>query len=148
MASSIAKTYEARALSEIADYTYNLCLYVIALSIELNVVIITASISMLRPLFQRRIPTPIPAVWQTHIPLRSALSSKDRSRSNTVRLPSISSLEGMEAQRNQSPNGHGIVIQVDTEVEITYQMLEAPYVHAALVGLIQGEILNPQLVQR
>jgi hypothetical protein len=39
-------------------------------------------------------------------------------------------------------------IQVTREVEVTYERTNAPYVHAALVGLIQGEIMNPKLVKR
>ncbi|KAF2212238.1 hypothetical protein CERZMDRAFT_16897, partial [Cercospora zeae-maydis SCOH1-5] len=57
MASSIVKTYEAKILSALADWTYSLCSYVIALSVELNVVIITASLPFLRPL--------VPRTWRT-----------------------------------------------------------------------------------
>lgn len=39
-------------------------------------------------------------------------------------------------------------IRVIREVEVTYQPADAPFVHAALVGLIQGEIANPKLAQR
>lgn len=37
------------------------------------------------------------------------------------------------------------VITVTTEVEISYQSMEKPFVHASIVGLIQGEIANPRL---
>ena len=39
-------------------------------------------------------------------------------------------------------------IMVTSEVSITYESSDSPYVHAALVGLVQGEIANPGLVQR
>ena len=39
---------------------------------------------------------------------------------------------------------HG-AITVTTEVEVTYEKMEAPFLHAALVGLIQGEMMNPRL---
>lgn len=38
-------------------------------------------------------------------------------------------------------------IQVTREVSVTYQPNDVPFVHAALVGLIQGEIANPRLVR-
>lgn len=36
-------------------------------------------------------------------------------------------------------------ITVTREVSVTYQPSNAPFVHAALVGLVQGEIGNPHL---
>ncbi len=39
-------------------------------------------------------------------------------------------------------------IQVTREVSVSYESSDAPFVHAALVGLIQGEIANPHLVRR
>ncbi len=38
-------------------------------------------------------------------------------------------------------------IQVTREVEVAYQPSDAPFVHAALVGLVMGEILNPRLAR-
>ncbi|GIZ39126.1 hypothetical protein CKM354_000251700 [Cercospora kikuchii] len=164
MASSIVKTYEAKVLSVFSDYTYSLCAYVIALSVELNVVIITASLPFLRPLVPKKWQTrqqPLPALHdipihqrtrQGHIPLSSGYTSKNHSRTNTIEMTSPispTSPNAMGFQPAASGNwvlrsDHG-AITVTTEVEVTYEKMEAPFVHAALVGLIQGEIMNPRL---
>lgn len=39
-------------------------------------------------------------------------------------------------------------ITVTKEVEVTYQPSDVQFVHAALVGLVQGEIANPKLAAR
>ena len=51
-----------------------------------------------------------------------------------------------QMQRYEMDSPYGI--HVTTEVSVTYEPSNAPFVHAALVGLIQGEIANPRLVQR
>ncbi|KXS99635.1 hypothetical protein AC578_9906 [Pseudocercospora eumusae] len=152
MGASIVKTYEAKVLSEVTDYTYSLSTYVVAMSVELNVVIITASIPLLRPLWKRSRndeggPPAQPPLWHTHIPLSSAFSSKNHSRTNTTQLTSMSSLDQIVAiDPHQAPlPSPGIT--VTTEVEVTYQRMDAPHVHAALVGLIQGERENPRLAR-
>ena len=49
---------------------------------------------------------------------------------------------------NQYEMDHSQGITVTREVSVTYQTYDAPFVHASLVGLVQGEIANPQLVRR
>jgi hypothetical protein len=39
-------------------------------------------------------------------------------------------------------------ITITHEVEVTYEPSNMPFVHAALVGLVHGEITNPKLVRR
>lgn len=39
-------------------------------------------------------------------------------------------------------------ITITQEVSVSYESNNFPFVHAALVGLIQGEIANPKLVKR
>ena len=41
---------------------------------------------------------------------------------------------------------HGITVV--REVSVTYQPMNAPFVHAALVGLVEGEIADSQSVRR
>ncbi|KAK3673982.1 hypothetical protein LTR78_006184 [Recurvomyces mirabilis] len=154
MIASIVKTYEARALHEILDYTYDLCPYVIWITIELNVVIIVASIPLMRPLFIKSTAQPrrlrIPSQ-----PPRSSLWSKSHSGHTSYSQKGLEAITiRPESQENIVPQHHiplhdlepsGIV--VTSEVSITYESSNSPYVHAALVGLVQGEIANPGLVQ-
>lgn len=161
MAASIVKTYEAKVLSQVTDYSYNLVLFVIWISIELNIVIIAASVPFIRPLFRKRprirhrqeneMACEPPGWWRSHIPLGSAMSSptlsKHSSRINMRSLnhtsqQSVSSLEAIFPD-GESPGG----ITVTTSVEVSYESRNVPYVHAALVGLVQGEIENPKLVR-
>lgn len=137
---------QAKSLSEVTDYTYNLAIYVIAMAVELNIVIIAASVPFLRPLFRRKPPrldlpglhqVPPPLTWNSHIPLSSGFTSKNHSRTNTVTEEELGVLPGTQGTA-WAGEVEG-VITVTTEVEVTYQRMEAPYVHAALVGLIQGE---------
>lgn len=179
------------------DYTYSLSTYVIAMAVELNIVIITASIPCLRPLFRKslwkkllrkrhssssnpsRSATPasitrpgrrgggggggrrslsgLPSLhqlppWRTkHIPLSSGFTSKNGSGTNLTAVTSntnqgeeteLSCVEGWCDGDVREVDG---VITVTTEVEISYQSMEKPFVHASIVGLIQGEIANPRL---
>ncbi|KAL9067258.1 MAG: hypothetical protein Q9157_006879 [Trypethelium eluteriae] len=154
MIASIVKTYEARALSEILDYTHDLVIYVIWISIELNVVMITATIPLLRPLFRRDVfpfgrrprddsgtmlssMTSLPRKGWENITMDSMLSKKDRFRSQISEVHSSASTEDIQPSREiQNPFG----ITRTMEVQITYEANDKPHVHAALVGLCPGVI--------
>ncbi|KAK4507021.1 hypothetical protein PRZ48_000755 [Zasmidium cellare] len=145
---AVVKTYEAKMLSKVTDYTYNLCFYVIWVSVELNIVIVTASIPLLRPLFKRRTrhegrqPSEIADVH-----LGSVTSfGKNVSRMHTPQHTSTSSLDNIvHYDDTAGVDSAGIV--VTREVQVSYETKDAPNVHAALVGLLQGEIANPRLVR-
>ncbi|KAK4549419.1 hypothetical protein LTR36_006416 [Oleoguttula mirabilis] len=146
MIASIVKTYYAKALSEQLDYTWDLCSYVIWLSVELNVVIIVASVPLLRPMFERdrrRTGSAQLQKWDTSTTL-SSIFSKKRARTNLSRVDSEENI--IEPQGNQYPMER-MGIQVTHEVTVTYQPSDQAYVHAALVGLVQGEIANPRLAR-
>ena len=120
------------------------------LSIELNVVIIVASIPFLRPLFTQ--PANPPAEhrrtrsWATST-IDSLVRVGKSSRTTLSRVDSQEDFIPSPALQMQCMSGMGIV--VTTEVEVTtIEVDNAPHVHAALVGLLEGGIANPQLVQR
>jgi hypothetical protein len=118
--------------------------------VELNVVIIVTSIPLIRPLFKRRkrqLIEPENTKWDDTITLNSAYSIKGaRSRAAPM---SISSQENIVPHLpDQYEMDHKQGITVTREVSVTYQTHDTPFVHASLVGLVQGEIANPQLVQR
>ncbi|KAI9695654.1 MAG: hypothetical protein M1820_008501 [Bogoriella megaspora] len=156
MVASIVKTYEAKALSEVFDYTYDLIPYVLWMSIELNVVMIVATIPLLRPLFRRdifsfgrnpRMPrSPMississrPRKGWENITMDSIVSKKEKSQTRTSEVPSSASDEDILASRNNQQL-YGITRTL--EVEITYEPNDKPFVHAALVGLCPGTINN------
>jgi hypothetical protein len=123
---------------------------VIWISVELNVVIIVTSIPLIRPLFKRRKPQliePEKAKWDDTVTLNSAYSSKRaRSRGAPISVSSQENIVPHLPDQYEMDHPHGIT--VTREVSVTYQTHDAPFVHASLVGLVQGEIANPQLVQR
>ncbi|TKA82812.1 hypothetical protein B0A55_01054 [Friedmanniomyces simplex] len=150
MIASIVKTYEARALSLVLDYTYDLVPYVIWISIELNVVIIVSSLPLMRPLFIRKRPYTTTEeqqaqTWGSSTTFGSFMSKKG-SRANLARVDSEEAIMPQNAVSMQSFGGGAI--QVTREVSVTYQNTDQCFVHAALVGLIDGEVANPKLVQR
>lgn len=120
------------------------------ISVEFNVVIIVTSIPLIRPLFKRRKPQLIEAEntkWDDTVTLNSAHSIK-RARSRAVPT-SMSSQENIVPYLpDQYEMDHPQGITVTKEVSVTYQPHDTPFIHASLVGLVQGEIANPQLVQR
>ena len=110
--------------------------------------IIVASIPLLRPLFRRRqrlAEADTPAKWDTTT--FGSVFSKRGTRATTTKF-STSSEENIMPQRMEQYEMEAPGITVTTEVSVTYQPADAPFVHAALVGLIQGEIANPRLVRR
>jgi len=162
MIASIVKTYEAKALSSILDYTckppstqsttpykstdklaVDLCPYVIWMSVELNIVMVVSSIPFLRPLFAFKT-----AQGHSRFEMGSVFS-KGGSRTG---MSEIASQPG-DSQENLTPTskhaasgsgsgsfGAGMGITITREVEVTYGAQDAPFVHAALVGLVQGEV--------
>jgi hypothetical protein len=117
--------------------------------VELNVVITVTSIPLIRPLFGRRKP-PLsepenPTKWETRS-LSSAFSVKGLS-SRAAAL-SISSQENIVPRlpEYEMEDTHGITVV--REVSVTYQPMNAPFVHAALVGLVEGEIAGSESVRR
>ncbi|KAK5679961.1 hypothetical protein LTS10_007909 [Elasticomyces elasticus] len=149
MVASIVKTYEAKALSSVLDYTYDLIPWAIWISIELNVVIIVASLPLVRPMFVRsrhRRRLEQTQKWNSGSTLGSFMSSKKGPRSNLARVDSEEEI--MPQDSFQMQEVHGGAINVTREVTVTYENTNQPFVHAALVGLIEGEIANPKLVQR
>ncbi|KAK4892412.1 hypothetical protein LTR27_009068 [Elasticomyces elasticus] len=152
MVASIVKTYEAKALSSVLDYTYDLIPWAIWISIELNVVIIVASLPLVRPMFirsrhRRRLHVEQQTQkWESNSTFGSFMSSKKGPRSNLARVDSEEEI--MPQDSFQMQEVHGGAINVTREVTVTYENTNQPFVHAALVGLIEGEIANPKLVQR
>ncbi|KAK5736066.1 hypothetical protein LTR17_007737 [Elasticomyces elasticus] len=151
MVASIVKTYEAKALSSVLDYTYDLIPWAIWISIELNVVIIVASLPLVRPMFvrsrhRRRLHVEQQTQkWDSNSTFGSFMS-KNGPRSNLARVNSEEEI--MPQDSFQMQEVHGGAINVTREVTVTYENTNQPFVHAALVGLIEGEIANPKLVQR
>ena len=127
----------------------DLAYYVIWISVELNVVITVTSIPLIRALFQRRKPPSSeqesPTKWETRS-LSSAFSVKGLS--SGAAAMSISSQENIvpHLPEYEMEETHGITVV--REVSVTYQPMNAPFVHAALVGLVEGEIADSQSVRR
>ena len=127
----------------------DLAYYVIWISVELNVVITVTSIPLVRALFQRRKPPSSeqesPTKWETRS-LSSAFSVKGLS--SGAAAMSISSQENIvpHLPEYEMEETHGITVV--REVSVTYQPMNAPFVHAALVGLVEGEIADSQSVRR
>ena len=122
------------------------------MSTELNIVMITATIPLLRPLFRRQkrrlgsVRESDQPQWDT-VTLNSFFSKKAGARSNGMYL-SNSSQENIVPAPIQEPEPEPDGITVTREVSVSYQPSNVPFVHASLVGLIQGEIANPRLVRR
>lgn len=71
---------------------------------------------------------------------------KNVSRMHTPLHTSTSSLDNIvHYDDTAGVDSAGIV--VTREVQVSYETKDAPNVHAALVGLLQGEIANPRLVR-
>ena len=86
-----------------------------------------------------------PTKWETRS-LSSAFSTKGMS--SRAAAMSISSQENIVPRvlEYEMEDTHGITVV--REVSVTYQPINAPFVHAALVGLVEGEIADPRNVQR
>lgn len=121
------------------------------IEIELNIVIIVASIPLLRPLLdtfirtRQRLPDENSPGWDTTT--FSSVYSKAKSRTRVAKVPT-SSEENIVPPNSEIFEMDQTGIHVTKEVSVSYHPTEVPFVHAALVGLIQGEIANPKLVHR
>lgn len=110
------------------------------MSVELNIVIIVSSIPFLRPFFHQN-----KAMNRSRFEM-SSIFSKGGSRTG---MSEITTQPG-ESQENLTPTrkhasgsvnfGAATGITVTREVEVAYGAQDAPFVHAALVGLVQGEV--------
>ena len=124
--------------------------YVIWLSVELNVVIVVSSIPFLRPLFQKS--QKQANRQEKHRMVLRERRTRDNSPnfgsgfSNKLGRSTLSRVDSQENIIGSLPMETGI--HVTHEVSITYESSNVPYVHAALVGLVQGEIGNPRLARR
>lgn len=115
-------------------------------SVELNVVIIVATVPLLRPMFHK---TELYEIQSAAASDSFTLASVSRDKVHRVHIghQSVSSDENIiprdPPQESEASRG----IHVTREVSITYQPTNIPFVHATLVGLIHGEIANPWLVK-
>ena len=111
-------------------------------------VIIVSSIPLIRPMFRRsssRTQATELQKWDTST--ISSVFSKRNTRTNLSRVESEENIiERQDTTEAARPEQHG-EIQVTHEVSVSYEPSNVPYVHAALVGLIQGEIANPHLAR-
>jgi len=115
------------------------------------VVIIASSVPLLRPLFHRRrqrIPDEGSEGWDA-ITLNSVFSkSKFRERSTALQSPSQENIVPHSTHAGHVANGQQPGITVTREVAVTVETTDVQFVHAALVGLVQGELANPQMLAR
>ncbi|GAB1738497.1 hypothetical protein NU219Hw_g3303t1 [Hortaea werneckii] len=176
MVAAAVKTYEAKQLSAIGDYTFELSDLIIWASIEFNLLIICGSVPMLRALFKRSLLVPKhpyfhhrhssnnPAEEQELSQYKSTDDDVDTKHmgkgsvesvtgsqenivapSTTVQAKSFSSSSSPPTKAAaRMPAG----ISRTVEFEVKYEKSDAPAMHAALVGLKQGEELNPHLTRR
>ncbi|CZT16555.1 uncharacterized protein RCC_02389 [Ramularia collo-cygni] len=128
-----AKTYEAKVLQNITDFTFTLVPYTLCTSIELNIIIISASIPLLRPLFRRQKPPKVslsgntwPEGGQISLGSLQPSQSEESSMSEIKREDSKTSLA-----RSQNEG-----ITVTTVIDVASHERSAPVVHANLIGLV------------
>lgn len=129
--------------SKLTPSTDDLVDYIIWISVELNIVMVAASIPILRPLFtrgglSRLARRPQMSARETRSPSTgsSIAMSKQRPRVATRHLSSTSSQEDILARDpNDSFGEESVGITRTVEVSVTYAPNDATWVHAALVGL-------------
>ncbi|KAI7015322.1 hypothetical protein KC355_g4361 [Hortaea werneckii] len=169
MVAAAVKTYEAKQLSAIGDYTFELSDLIIWASIEFNLLIICGSVPMLRALFKRSLLVPKHPYFH-HRPSGTHAEEQELSHYNStdtkeIRKGSVESVTG--SQENIVPQSSTVQaksfssssppkatakmpagISRTVEFEVKYEKSDAPAMHAALVGLKQGEDSNPNLTRR
>ena len=175
MVAAAVKTYEAKQLSAIGDYTFELSDLIVWASIEFNLLIICGSVPMLRALFKPSLVPKHPYFHHRHHHHQSSNPAEEQElsqykstddddvdtkhmgkgsvesvtgsqenivpQSSTVQATSFSSASKTTAKM---PAG----ISRTVEFEVKYEKSDAPAMHAALVGLKQGEDSNPHLTRR
>lgn len=177
MVAAAVKTYEAKQLSAIGDYTFELSDLIIWASIEFNLLIICGSSPMLRALFKRSLLVPKhpyfhhrhssnnPAEEQELSQYKStdddvdtkhmgkgSVESVTGSQENII-VPPSTTVQAKSFSSSSSPPTKTTArmlagISRTVEFEVKYEKSDAPAMHAALVGLKQGEELNPHLTRR
>ena len=143
MIASIVKTYEARVLSSPTDYTCkytchcsrtdydrrtnaypdDLVMFVIWISIELNIVLIVSSVPLLRPLFQRQSKKVSERFARYDVSMGSVFSK----RGTRSRITEMSNTSEEKLATPNSPAAGPVDpfnITVTHEVSITYQAHE------------------------
>lgn len=126
-------------LIQITDYTWALVPYTMCISIELSIIIITASIPLLRPLFRRQKPPRCTLggdAWpegrnisMSAIRLPQMQNSWSPDMKGTISRTSLAWTLSMP----QTPSGG---ITVTTDIDISYHSHSAPAIHASLIGLV------------
>jgi len=157
MIASIVKTINSRALSETLDFTCtstpkemtctnyrsanhdtdDLVSFVLWISIELNVVMIVASVPLLKPLFKTKGLSRI-----VRNLTNSQMGSESGGRSfrmgvgkGSTRVNSASSEEDILGTHQQRTKAGPMAITRTVEVSVTHTANDRTFVHAALVGL-------------
>ncbi|KAI6807992.1 hypothetical protein KC332_g12302 [Hortaea werneckii] len=174
MVAAAVKTYEAKQLNAVGDYTYELGDLIIWSSIEFNLLITCGSIPMLRSLFKRPL-VPKHPYFHHHNNHNNSGSSPHTEgqelshyKSNDTKEIGKGSVESVSGSQenivphhvsstqaksfsSSPPMAESILpdqINRTVEVEVRYEKSDAPAMHAALVGLKQGEDSNPHLTRR
>ncbi|KAI7481989.1 hypothetical protein KC351_g6053 [Hortaea werneckii] len=170
MVAAVVKTYEAKQLNAIGDYTYELGDLIIWSAIEFNLLITCGSIPMLRSLFKRPLIPKHPYFHHhnhngggTHTEGQE-LSHYKSNDTKEIGKGSVESVTGSQENivphntssqaksfSSSPPTAESMMpdqINRTVEVEVRYEKSDAPAMHAALVGLKQGEESNPHLMRR
>ncbi|THZ01875.1 hypothetical protein D6C92_00952 [Aureobasidium pullulans] len=150
MIAAIVRTVAAHTLSDISDYTYYLTPFVTWVSVELNVVLTVTSLPLLRPLaretrertarllsINRKIKEP----WDDTISLRSMHTGQEDVESKTGAGVGVTALGNHSRDGFASQQDPESVIRT-VEVSISYEKNDSPLIHAALVGLVQGQAME------
>ncbi|THV90666.1 hypothetical protein D6D27_05720 [Aureobasidium pullulans] len=150
MIAAIVRTVAAHTLSDISDYTYDLTPFVTWVSVELNVVLTVTSLPLLRPLaretrertarllsINRKIKEP----WDDTISLRSMHTGQEDVESKTGAGVGVTALGNHSRDGFASQQDPESVIRT-VEVSISYEKNDSPLIHAALVGLVQGQAME------
>ncbi|KAI7319103.1 hypothetical protein KC315_g9847 [Hortaea werneckii] len=173
MVAAAVKTYEAKQLNAVGDYTYELGDLIIWSAIEFNLLITCGSIPMLRSLFKRPLVPKHPYFHHHNNHNNSGSSPHTEAqelshyRSNDTKEMGKGSVESVSGSQenivphvsstqaksfsSSPPMAESILpdqINRTVEVEVRYEKSDAPAMHAALVGLKQGEDSNPHLTRR
>ncbi|KAI7568929.1 hypothetical protein KC319_g3382 [Hortaea werneckii] len=170
MVAAVVKTYEAKQLNAIGDYTYELGDLIIWSAIEFNLLITCGSIPMLRSLFKRPLIPKHPYLHHHNNngvgphPEGQELSHYKSNDTKEISKGSVESVTGSQENivphntssqaksfSSSPPTADSMMpdqINRTVEVEVRYEKSDAPAMHAALVGLKQGEESNPHLMRR
>ncbi|OQO07149.1 hypothetical protein B0A48_07717 [Cryoendolithus antarcticus] len=130
MIASAVKTYEAKLLSALLDYTYDLYMFIVWMAVEYNMVMVASSMPVLRTLFIKDHSDASSRPAHYDVPMDSLWSRKS-SRNHSKQMSSTSEEHLATPVEERDAGGHGI--QVTREVMLTYETNDAPFVHAALL---------------